>query len=155
MGAMLQAGLCSQRGLRLYRQRRGYPALPFDLVEPMYSLRAGLYLMGPNAFVRSLASEVRVISDVRISAEQADGRVSIRWLPSSLQQQSVRFLIGRPVTARPMDNLLTLLATESLGELTLTYRAATLSECSASLLSPGWVTPLPAAQTVPKYSESR
>ncbi|MCH7904552.1 MAG: hypothetical protein IH944_08300 [Armatimonadetes bacterium] len=155
MGAMLQAGLCSQRGLRLYRQRRGYPALPFDLVEPMYSFRSGLYLMGPNAFVRSLASEVRVISDVPIRAVQEDGRISIRWLPSSLQQHNVRFLIGRPVTAQPMDNLLTLLATESLGELTLTYRAATLSECSATLLSPGWVTPLPAAQSVPRYSESR
>lgn len=155
MGAMLQAGLCSQRGLRLYRQRRGFPELPYDLVEPMYSLRSGLYLMGPNAFVRSLASEVRVISDVRIRAEQEEGSVMIWWVPSSLQQHDIRFLIGRPVTARPTDNLLSLFATESLGELTLSYRAATLSECSASLLSPGWVTPLPAAQTVPRYSESR
>ena len=155
MGAMLQAGLCSQRGLRLYRQRRGYPALPFDLVEPMYSLRAGLYLMGPNAFVRSLVSEVRVLSDTPLSAVLEDGGVAIRWIPSSLRQQELRFLIGRPVSARPIVNLSSLVAFESLGELTLTYRPVSLSECSAALLSPGWVSPLPSAQRIPRYSESR
>ena len=154
-GAMLQAGLAAERALALYQRKRGFTVDRPDLIEPFYNLRAALYQGSPNQFVDSLMSEVRIVSDEAVTAEQTEDGVLVTWTPTTTGPGRLTFEIGRPVTAEPKDNLRSLVANQALGTLTVDYDPLAPGSCSLLLKSPGWTVPLPHWAAPPAYSENR
>lgn len=154
-GCMLQAGLAAERALALYRDRRGFPNVRNELNEPMFPVRMGLYRTGPNLFVDSLMSEVRVLSGASVVAESTPEGVLLKWVQVEDGPSEMRFYIARPVTASAVANVEGLKATQSLGTLRLRFFASKVGECSVLLKSPGWTNPLPPTYSPPRYSEGR
>jgi hypothetical protein len=153
-GAMLQCGLAAERALRLYRQRRGFADSRQNLVEPFYNLRAGLFRTNSNAFVDSLLSEVRVVTDQAVTAEATPEGITIRFTVADPRPGNLTFEIGRPVDALAVSNLKSLIAKQALGRLSIDYEPNEAGECVIMLRSPGWSNPLPQLVAPPRYSES-
>jgi hypothetical protein len=153
-GAMLQAGLAAERALVMYRERRGFDNSQRELIEPMFNVRAGLFLTLPNAFVESLLSEVRIVSGQTVSAEATQDGVTLRFNVETSAPGSLVFEIGRPVTALAVSNLKSLVARQALGRLTVDYEPSAAGECVVLLRSPGWTNPLPSLAAPPRYVEN-
>ncbi len=153
-GAMLQAGLAAERALAIYRDRRGFGQARKDLIEPMFNVRAGLFLTMQNKFVDSLMSEVRIVSDQSVIAEATPDGVTLRFKVETAAPGLLTFEIGRPVTAMAVSGLKSLVGRQALGRLTIDYEPSGPGECVILLKSPGWSYPLPHLVAPPRYSES-
>ena len=153
--AMLQAGLSAERALALYRQRRGFPEQRTELIEPLYTVRMGLYMTGPSLFVDSLLSEIRLLTDEQATAQSTPDGLRLAWSSASTGPGVMKFFIGRPVTAVAVANLESLKVEQSLGTLTLRYDPQGDGECVVLLMSPGWTYPLPNFVPPPRYTEHR
>jgi hypothetical protein len=151
--AMLQSGLAAERALAIYRERRGFGNERKDLIEPLFNVRAGLFLTMQNRFVDSLLSEVRIVSEQAVTAESTPEGVALRFNAESGAHGTLAFEIGRPVTASALSNLKSLVAKQALGRLTIDYEPSAPGECVVLLKSPGWSYPLPALVAPPRYSE--
>jgi hypothetical protein len=153
-GAMMQAGLAAERSLAIYRDRRGFTNDRKDLVEPLFNVRAGLYLTQQNRFVDSLMSEVRITSGQQVSAESTPDGVTLRFMVDSVKPGTLSFEIARPVNALAVGNIKSLVARQALGRLVIDYEPTAEGECVVLLKSPGWTNPLPPLAPPPRYSES-
>jgi hypothetical protein len=153
-GAMMQAGLAAERALAIYRERRGFASDRKDLIEPLFNVRAGLYLTQQNRFVESLLSEVRITSGHQVSAEMTPDGVTLRFMADTVKPGTMAFEIGRPVNALAVGNLKSLVARQALGRLVIDYEPNAEGECVVLLKSPGWTNPLPVLAPPPRYSES-
>ncbi len=155
LGAMLQAGLASQRALSIYREVRKYAVPKLDLLEPLYSLRDGLFLSGRNDFVSSLLSEVRITSQQSLTAEPVEEGVIVRFVPSATSINRLEFEVGRPVSVEPVSNVRSLLSNQFLGRLTVDCTSIKIGECAFLIKSPGWAVLFPQTIAPPVYSEAR
>ncbi len=151
--AMLHSGMCAERALRLFRQRRGFSDSRPILNEPMFNLRSGLFMTGSDRFVDSLLSEVRIVSWEPVQAETTPEGVTIRFKVDELKPGQMVFEIGRPVEAIAVSNLKSLVAKQALGRLTVDYEPNEVGECVVTLRSPGWSNPLPALAPPPRWTE--
>lgn len=152
-GAILQSGLASERTLRLFRQRRGFPDSRPVLNEPVFNFRTAMFGSGQDRFVDSLLSEVRIVSWEPVSAEATPEGVTLRFKVDQVRPGQMVFEIGRPVEAIAVSNIKSLVAKQALGRLTIDYEPNEIGECVVTLRSPGWANRLPALAPPPRWSE--
>ena len=151
--AMLQAGLASERALVLFRERRFFPPVRKDLIEPLYNLRTSLFGGARGLYVDSLMSEVRIVSDEAVTAEATPDGVTLRFKALDPRPGQMAFEIARPVSAIAVSNIKSLVAKQALGRLVIDYEPNAAGECVVLLRSPGWSNPLPPLVAPPRYSE--
>lgn len=145
-GAMLQAGLSAQAGLRIWKQRRGIPVSEKPQVEVYPQLRASLFSLGgaqPNPLMKWMLSDLRVIgksgftatgtsTEFALSTESVDGKPFAFALISSV-----------PLEVSAGENVKTLQVSPSIGM--ASYVATPTHSGTVSLLvkRPAYAPPLP------------
>jgi hypothetical protein len=151
---LLQAGLAAERALAIYRDRRGFANDRKELIEPMFNVRAGLFGTLPNAFVDSLMSEVRIVSEQAVSASVVADGIEVTFPVDTDKPGTLVFEIGRPVAASAGANMKSIVAKQALGRLIVDYVPSGPGDCSVVLRSPGWANPLPVLVAPPRYVEN-
>lgn len=156
--AMFQAGLCAERGLVRWRYHRDLGPRVVPIVETLPSLREAIFRM-PTAekpsldFLRALASEVRIYSDQRVSAEAAGLDTILAFASQADARFEWAFATAYPVTARAIANIESLRAAETPGYMVLTGRTPLRGEAKVALRRPDWSAALPPLVAIPRWEE--
>jgi hypothetical protein len=155
-GAMFEAGLAAERGLGILRARRAGQA-ESQYLEPLDGLRRFAYyrdvrLADEDPFGKSLLSEVRVFGDSSVVLEKQGEALSIQWQAADTNAHQIVFASAYPIDFE-LGNLKKLEVERSLGLTQVRFVANAPGPCMANLRRPDWAKSLPAAVSVPRYSE--
>ncbi|MBS1716595.1 MAG: hypothetical protein JSS72_02540 [Armatimonadetes bacterium] len=157
-GAILQAGLASERGLNTYWKRIDSSHESVPLLETLYGIRQTLYaLHGPqeaDPFASALLSELRIVGDQNVEVRPSEGSAMLCWTAAGKEPATFSLFSATPLTIEGADNLDGLEVSENFGAFTIRYRAKGPGPCSARISHSTVAKPLPPSCPSPKYVES-
>jgi hypothetical protein len=156
-GALFQAGLAAQRGLNVWKRRRGLLEEEPRLLEVLEPLRAAVFslegVQTDTGFLRALQSDLRFTGADSAWIERKGDELVLVWGVSEAAPSSLILTSAYPIQVEPLENLANLETSEALGFTQVRYRAQGKGLCRARLVLPPWAPPLPQAAPLPSYSE--
>jgi hypothetical protein len=154
--AMLQCGLAAQRGLGIWRFRRGLEPKEPALLEPMDKFRKTLFYMDnamkdEDPFAHSLLSEIRVYGDTPVQLLNSNEGTCLVWNVTSSEPGTLVFASTTPPQFAPHESA-SISLVEALGFVELKFVPKEAGPVRA------WMTlikgrTLPAVVAPPTYSE--
>ncbi len=154
---LLEAGIASDSVLKLYSARRKFPLPRGSSVNPLASVRRGIFREDPqpasSSFVESLTGEFRLLSSVPVAVEKTTDGYLLKWEQATKSQSTFSLSCGFPLEIEAGENLDRVVPTGQLGLLGLKFEAKAPGACSVLVKFPSWAPPIPKAVVSPRYSE--
>ena len=159
---MLQAGLAAERGLIVWRRRRGLLSTqtPPTLLEPFAELRRGIFrLQSPNVkpdpFVDGLLSPLRVFTEEAVRMEDREGTLLLTWPVLEPKAGILALSSTSSLDLQPFTNLPRFVVERVSGLTEARYTPETAGTCEVKLSQPVWATRPVRLAPAPRYSEPR
>jgi hypothetical protein len=150
--AMFQAGAAAERGLALWKVRRGLLPSEQEFIEPLLGIRQALYLVG-NVRSPDYDFGAMMLSPVRLYGAQVlvcdQGTLSWNAIDDSVA--TINLASAFPISVTAASNLSQCTSRGALGMLEVTYVPVTPGPCQLKVDLGGQS--LPKAVTPPRYSE--
>jgi hypothetical protein len=155
--AFFQAGLAAERGLYRWQQLSVKKPQPKMFLEPMLSLRKGIFNLtlasDRDPILTNWLSEIRVLSELSIWAQQTEGGLELAWMPKDRLISTFGLESSYGLGFSSIKNLKSLFHTTQIGYFEVRFEPERMDKCTANLYVPDWVDALPKIALSAKYSE--
>jgi hypothetical protein len=156
--ALFATGVAAQRGLEVWKRRRGDIQKEPPLIEPLEAVRNAFFIpikpvLPPNAYFQSIQSEIRVYGEQAVIAEKDKRGLLLSWFAQDSRPMLITFASAYPLELSAASVFEKFSVVQALGFTVVRCTPKDAGTCKAFLTVPSWASPLPAAKAPPRYSE--